>query len=643
MQVVDVRIFQTPKWFQYGLAVASVALATGVRYALEPAFGGSGPFVVFTFAVALAAFFGGLGPGIVATALSLTTAVLLFILPVTRPVVNDIVMARLTSANAMVWVFISIVCDLLRRTALGHQRTLTERDEHRNRLHTIIESMADGFFAVDRNWNITHANDAFASFAGVSAADLRGKSLWTVMANYNEWIHAPFEVARSGHTSVEVDFEAKDKGKWYHVRIFPDDYGMSGYLHDATYRKQIEDFNVRLLADEKAARTEAEQANKLKDEFIATLSHELRTPLTAILGWTELLRARPNIDQRTIEGLEAIERSTRLQKQLVDDLLDMSRISVGKVRLEFESLDLVEVLEESMASFRVSAKAKGLDVRLVLEESRAMVRGDRSRLVQIFNNLLSNAVKFTSSGGKVTVTLRRQDEWAEVSVADSGQGITGAFLPYLFDRFRQANATITRSHGGLGLGLSISKQLVDMHGGSIEAQSPGPDQGSTFVVRLQMAKSQAAGGTKVAPVDETVGNRSVRGISVLVVEDDQETRAFLQTVLTEAGADVLTADGAKKALVSYRDMRPMVIVSDIGMPEMDGYDFIRAVRTMDNIGANVPAIALSALARDEDRSRAFAAGFQSHISKPVDLALLFSTIHDLAVPPQSSSNGAVRP
>ena len=629
MQVLDVRLFQTPRWFQYTMAVGTTVLAAVVRARMAPIMGETSPFVTFSFAVAISAFLGGLGPGLVATAVSLTVGIGLFVLPFGKSPSEDLQTAWAVSANAAVWLFICLVCDLLRKTAIGHKKAMTERDEQRERLSMIFESMSDGFFAVDNEWCVTHANRAFEKFVECEGKNLKGQALMGLLKDYGGVTHAQLNQSKAEHRPAELDIEKPEQNLWYHLRVFPDQFGMSGYVQDTTYRKQLENRNERRLIDEKSARSEAEHASQLKDEFIATLSHELRTPLTAILGWAELLKSRPDLDASMVEGLEAIERSTKLQTQLVEELLDMSRISVGKVRLQLEYLELGEVTAEAVGVFRPAAEAKEIELTLETPDDDVLVHGDASRLLQVISNLVSNAVKFTPERGHVQVRLAKVDSNAVVTVRDDGQGIDPSFQPYLFDRFRQANASITRSHGGLGLGLAIARQLMGLHGGTIEAASDGPGCGSEFTVTIpliehrRIPKLQGANGSANDPVN-------VDGLRVLVVDDERETRTLLNAVLSEAGAVVKTTDSALSALAAFTKFNPDVVLSDIAMPGTDGYALVKSIRELpDERESQVPAIALTAFAREEDRRLAFKAGFQAHLTKPVEQAVLLKTIRYL--------------
>jgi signal transduction histidine kinase/ActR/RegA family two-component response regulator len=405
-------------------------------------------------------------------------------------------------------------------------------------------------------------------------------------------------------------------------------------------RRRAEEYREALLTSERTARAEAERATRLKDEFVATLSHELRTPLNAIVGWASILRS----DRRTssiAQGMEVIERNAKAQAQMIEDLLDMSRIVSGKLRIELELIDAAAVLKAAVASIRPSADAKEIDLQATFEPV-GMVHSDAGRLQQIIWNLLTNAIKFTPRNGSVRVAVRRVDGEVEMAVSDSGQGIPTEFLPYVFDRFRQADASTTRRHGGLGLGLSIVKSLVEMHKGTVQAFSGGEGQGATFTVRLPLARPQPfpVNGLFKAERANAVDELTLEGLRILVVDDEPDARALARRVLEERGAHVVTVASALEAMaVVGGDSAPSVVVSDIGMPNEDGYDFIRNMRALPGLAGRIPAVALTALARTEDRQRALLAGYQTHISKPVDPAELVAVIADVT---QMTSRAAVR-
>jgi signal transduction histidine kinase len=393
----------------------------------------------------------------------------------------------------------------------------------------------------------------------------------------------------------------------------------------------------RLLESERAARAESERASRLKDEFLATLSHELRTPLNAILGWSQLLRARPRDAKEIAQGLQTIERNARAQAQIVEDLLEMSRIISGKLRLDVQRMDLRPVIDTAMQSVRPAAEAKNIQLLTTVDHRTQTVAGDPSRLQQILWNLLSNAIKFTPRDGRVEIVLNRADAHAELTVRDNGQGIRREFLPFLFDRFRQADASTTRQHRGMGLGLSIVKSLVEMHGGTISAQSEGEGHGSTFTITLPLSAAPLVG-----PRDEerrastfmltpSLEVPRLTGVRVLVVDDEPDARELLQRILSEYEAEVESVSSAREALPLVERAHPDVLVSDIGMPEVDGYELIRAVRLLPaNDGGQTPALALTAFARSEDRQRALLAGYQAHVAKPIEPSELITTIASLA-------------
>jgi len=390
----------------------------------------------------------------------------------------------------------------------------------------------------------------------------------------------------------------------------------------------------RLLESERIARGEAERASSMKDEFLATLSHELRTPLTAILGWSQILRARPVPRAELDRGLEVIERNARVQTQLIEDLLDMSRITAGKIRLDIQPVDPVSFVEAALETVRLAAEAKSIELVKQLDPAAGPITGDPHRLQQVVWNLLFNAIKFTGRNGRIEVRLARVEPHVEISVTDTGIGITPTFLPHVFDRFRQANASHTRTATGLGLGLSIVKHLVELHGGTVRATSPGPGGGATFTMSLPLAT--AAWDTREGePVHPTRPGTLVpdwrrpdlSGITVLVVDDQADALELIERVLSDCAAEVLTASTAAEAVGLVESERPDVLVSDIGMPDVDGYELLRRVRALGQArGGRLPAIALTALARSEDRTRALHAGFLAHVAKPVESAEIIATV-----------------
>lgn len=390
--------------------------------------------------------------------------------------------------------------------------------------------------------------------------------------------------------------------------------GLIGISNDITERVQFERERERLLLQEQTAREAAEQANRLKDEFLAVLSHELRTPLNPILGWIKLLQGGRLDAARTAEALNTIERNAKLQVQLIDDLLDISRIVRGKLILDRQPTDVALLIQAAAETIRLTIEAKHITLELKLDQSDCFVWGDAGRLQQVFWNLLSNAVKFTPEGGRVTIHLSQIQSQAQVQITDTGIGIRPGFLPHLFEHFRQEDGSITRKFGGLGLGLSIARQITELHGGTISAESQGENQGATFTVRLPLLKQVPEAPLSVAMTPPAVGS-SLSGIRVLVIDDDPDARQLLTFLLETNGAIVTAVDSAPKALILIGQAQPDILLSDIGMPEMTGYELIRAVRAAK---IAIPAIALTAYAGDSDRQQALEAGFQQHITKPID-------------------------
>ena len=393
--------------------------------------------------------------------------------------------------------------------------------------------------------------------------------------------------------------------------------GASKILRDVTERDQ-------LLARERSARAQAEEASRIKDEFLATASHELRTPLNAIVGWTQILRMGGLEEDKVGHAIDVIERNARAQAQVIDDLLDVSRIITGKLRLDVHSIMPAAAIESALDSVRPTADAKGVTLSAILDRDAGPISGDGGRLQQIVWNLLSNAIKFTARGGRVQVRLERVHSHLEIIVGDTGEGISPEFLPYVFDRFRQADASATRFRGGLGLGLAIVRHLVELHGGSVAASSPGKGQGATFTIQLPLRPVHA-----LPDVDERIGASAVEirlrgapnltGARVLIADDEADAREVLREVLERCGAEVRDASTAARALEIVKEWRPSVMVSDIGMPGVDGYALIRSVREWEReSGTWMPAVALTAYARAEDRMRALIGGYQLHIAKPID-------------------------
>jgi PAS domain S-box-containing protein len=426
-----------------------------------------------------------------------------------------------------------------------------------------------------------------------------------------------------GRTLGAVSFIQTESGRHYG----PDDVALAENLAG---RAALAIDNARLY------RT-AQHANRLKDEFLATLSHELRTPLTAILGWSHLLRTGDMDEEKAANALEIISRNARSQAQLIDDLLDVSRIITGKLRLDVRQIDPISFIEAAIEALRPASEAKGVRIQKVLDTGVTSVAGDPARLQQVVWNLLSNAIKFTPRGGRVQVRLERINSHVELSVSDTGAGIKPEFLPHVFDRFRQADQTSTREHGGLGLGLAIVRHLVELHGGTVHAESVGEGQGATFIVKLPLITvyQNESRAERVHPAaKDTLPTldcpERLDELRVLVVDDEADTRELLKVALSQCGAQVTLAGSVKEALAAIEGARPQVLISDIGMAGEDGYELIRQVRALPAAqGGKIPAIALTAYARTEDRMRALRSGYQMHVPKPVELTELITVVASL--------------
>jgi len=403
---------------------------------------------------------------------------------------------------------------------------------------------------------------------------------------------------------------------------------LSGFIAEL---KRSEEARGQLLERERTARAEAEAANRIKDEFLATLSHELRTPLTSLLGWACMLRG-PGVDTNVLaQGLEAIERNAKVQTQLIDDLLDVSRIISGKLHLDVRPVDISSVVDSAITVMRPAADAKAIQMTYSHEPVIGAISGDAARLQQVVWNLISNAVKFTPEGGSITVRLEHLGSHVKLSVSDTGRGIDPDFLPLVFDRFCQADSSTTRGFGGLGLGLAIVRHLVELHGGTVQANSPGVGMGSTFAVIFPLISVRTSADTLPQLKEVSTLSSSLKGLRVLVVDDEEDARQIISSLISRTGAEVMACESAREALVMLEQWKPDVLMSDIAMPEEDGYSLINKVRALPaEKGGHIPAAAFTAYARDEDRKRALAAGFQMHIPKPISGGQLLSMVARLA-------------
>ena len=428
--------------------------------------------------------------------------------------------------------------------------------------------------------------------------------------------------------------------EWYNSVLHDETGNLVSVLSlvlDVTDRKLAEKERADLLLRERNARRHAEEADRLKDEFLATLSHELRTPLTSILGWASMIRNGEVEGANAARAIETIERNARSQARLIDDLLDVSRIITGNLRLDLNPLDLAPIVEAAVDALRPTADAKGIGLRLEFAPVSCLVRGDANRLRQVIWNLLSNAIKFTPKRGNVTITLDCVESLARLTVRDTGEGISAEFLPYVFDRFRQAEGSISRKQGGLGLGLAVVRHLVELHGGNVRANSEGLDEGSTFQVELPMAQerrdpARAEDRRREIERRRSLGGErvSLDGIHVLLVEDDDDSRKLLSVMLKQHGAEVTPASSAADAYRLFNEKLPDVLISDIGMPEQDGYELMRRIRELPvEKGGLIPALALTGYATRKDRDLSLSAGYHRHIAKPIEQGELVAAIASL--------------
>lgn len=540
------------------------------------------------------------------------------------------------------------------RVAQCNVRDVTDRkrtDRIASHLAAIVESSDDAIISKTLEGIILTWNQAAERIFGYSAQEIIGRSVEVLIPPENsDEEPAILEKLKSGERIDHYETVRVAKGgRLVNISLtispIKDREGRiiaaSKIARDITERKRNEDERERLLALEQAARAEAERANRLSDEFLATVSHELRTPLNAILGWSHLL-SRGRIDAGTAtRAVEAIERNARAQAQLVEDILDVSRVITGKLRLRVGPVDLVSVINAAIDSVQLAADSKGIRFEVTLDPSARRISGDSNRLQQVVWNLLSNAIKFTPPGGRIEIRLEHVYPHVQISVRDNGQGISPDFLPHIFDRFRQADATTTRRHGGLGLGLSIVRHLVELHGGSVHAESSEKEGGATFTLKLPISVSEAH---PMVPTKETelsssnpvadprtTSIPSLEGLRILLVDDDRDNLQILTVLLTEHKANVQPASSAAEALEVLQWYSPDVLVSDLAMPEEDGYSLIAKVRELETkSGGHIPAVALTAYVRVEDRARALSRGFNIFVPKPVEPSELITAIANLA-------------
>ncbi|MCC5644543.1 response regulator [Nostoc sp. CHAB 5824] len=548
---------------------------------------------------------------------------------------------------------VTVFVELFKKTEAVKQQAAqlvavnAELRQSEERLRSLSTCSPVGIFEIDTEGGCRYTNPRYQIICGLKAAESLEK-IWLesvhpedkerAVASWSDYI-------REGRDySEEFRFQtAHGIVRWVQVRSSPmlsgqgELLGYVGTLEDITERKQAEEVRAQVIR-EQTARQEAEAANRMKDEFLAVLSHELRTPLTSMLGWSKILRSKKLDEKATSRALEAIERNAISQMQLIEDILDVSRIIRGQLRLNVSAVNLISVMEAALEAVRPLAEPKNIQLNTFLDTSVGSVYGDPARLQQIAWNLLTNAIKFTPKGGAVQVSLsivsggeeQTTHKYAQIEVIDTGIGISSEFLPKVFERFRQADSTTTRSHNGLGLGLAIVRHLVELHKGTIFAQSPGTGEGATFTVRLPLLQdNRGSRGNRNATgeISSPVPSTPLAGLRVLVVDDEADTRNFLSFMFEEYGAIATAVASVDEALAVLEQAKPDILISDIGMSQQNGYTLIRKLRSLEpEKGGCIPAIALTAYTREEDRLEALAAGFQQHLSKPIDPTKLIAMV-----------------
>ena len=659
---------------RYGVAIITVLLALLLTWLLWPLQKLS-IYPLFFAAVVVSSWYGGMEPGLVATVLSALACAYFFLLPhslaVSLPgiigLVQFVLVAVLINSLNAALRYAQRQAEINALKAQGNYDRLRKIQEslHQSeeRYRLLIEGVTNyAIFMLGPNGHFVSWNIGAERILGYQEAEIIGQPFEHIFTPEAIERGQPEQVLR---TAVAEGFSKENR---WHIRKDGTHFwaqcvmtplrdengnlrGFSKIMQDITERKLAEEERNQLLLREQAARAQAEAANRSKDDFLAIVSHELRTPMTAILGWAGMLQTGMLDEDRVSDAIETIERNANSQMQLIEDLLDISRIVQGNLSLNFSSINLVEVIADAIEVVQPSADNKNIQLECVLDTPVELIRGDSDRLQQVVWNLLCNAIKFTPNGGRVEVRLsmvsdseqQATDNYAQIQVSDTGKGISADFLPYVFERFRQADSTSTRSNKGLGLGLAIARHLVELHGGTIQAESAGIGQGATFTVMLPLlaipsakeAQTSNSNQMQVPMVGEDTAALEnpprLDGLQVLVVDDEADVREWISTVLTESGAQVIAVGSVGEALGALEQLRPDVLVSDIGMPDEDGYTFIRKVRELGSeMDGRIPAVALTGYAREEDYRQAKAAGFQLHIAKPIKAAELVAVVKSLA-------------
>jgi PAS domain S-box-containing protein len=619
-----------PAWQRYAAAVLLALAAWGLKLLLADRLGAGSPVLLLPFGTLLAAWYGGLGPGLLATILSAVFAAGSFLDP------TDTAGARTVQIviSLVQGVVVTLAIYYLRRANRQAKEARVRAEEADRQGAQVLENINDAYFALDRDWRVVYANRNFLTRYGRGpATEILGRTLWEIYPQLaGTEMEGRYRRAMEEGTQEVFEMRSYLTERWFRVFIEPTDDGLAVSATDLTDLKRTEEELRAAKEDAERARAEAETANRLKDQFLATLSHELRGPVHAISGWAQILRSTDLDAGKRARALDVIERNAKVQAQLINDLLDVSRIISGKLRLETRPSYPVESVEAALSTVLPTAEAKGIRVERALDSTAGPVLADPDRLQQIVVNLLGNAVKFTPAGGWVEVRLEAVGNEVRLAVRDGGDGIAPELLPHVFDPFWQADASTTRRQGGLGLGLAIVRQLAELQGGHVIAESEGLGKGAVFTVTLPLLRPRKA--TQELPILAAPSGKArpapLAGLRVLAVEDDESTLDALTELLSLQGADVAPADSVRKALETLEAFDPDVLVSDIGMPERDGYELIREIRAQGRGAADLPAVAVTAFASPDDRQRALEAGFQVHLAKPVDPRELTQVIATLA-------------
>jgi PAS domain S-box-containing protein len=532
------------------------------------------------------------------------------------------------------------------------EEALRVSEEHARRqlaqIEAIYASAPVGLCFVDAEQRFININNLLAEINGIPVEKHIGRTVREILPDAADTLEPVFRhVIETGEPSMNIEQSLATDAQPGVLRHFIASFypikngcgralGVNVVVMEITQRKKIEEELERLLRQEKAARADAEAANRMKDEFLATISHELRTPLTSILGWARMLIQGGLTAPQSRHALEVIAQSAQSQNRLIDDILDTSRIVTGRLKLDAQPVEIEHIFHAAVDIVRPSAEAKGIFLSEAVDIPNGVVFGDASRLQQAVWNLLSNAVKFTGEGGRIEARLGRADGQIEIAVKDTGIGVDPGFLPHVFELFRQADASSTREYGGLGFGLSIVRRIVEMHGGDVSASSPGKGQGATFNIRLPLMStprqpSPESPRDEAPPPKERMENgHKLEGVRLLVVEDHMETLEMLKFIFDESGAEVITATSVEEALDALDRFKPDALVSDIAMPDRNGYDLILEIRSREpERGGKIPAVAVTAYSRAEDRIRVLAAGFQMHITKPINPDELIAMVASL--------------